>query len=105
MALIFVMTFNGIGAWLTSGMEGIVGAITDALDAGLTAAGVNPVMHAPVIVFLTFVLLYTPCVAAIATVKRESGGRNAVYTVITQCAIAWLVAFVVHLFGTAIGLH
>ena len=56
-------------------------------------------------VFLTFTLLYTPCVAAIATVKRESGGRNAIYTVVTQCAIAWLVAFVVHLFGTAIGLH
>ncbi len=57
------------------------------------------------LVFLTFTLLYTPCVAAIATVKRESGGKNAVYTVVTQCAIAWLVAFVVHLFGTAIGLH
>ena len=57
------------------------------------------------LVFLTFTLLYTPCVAAIATVKRESGGKNAVYTVVTQCAIAWLVAFVVHLFGMAIGLH
>ena len=56
-------------------------------------------------VFLTFTLLYTPCVAAIATVKRESGGKNAIYTVVTQCAIAWVVAFVVHLLGTAMGLH
>ena len=103
MAFIFVMTFNGIGAWLTSGMEWVVGAITDALDAGLTAAGVNPVMHAPVIVFLTFVLLYTPCVAAIATVRRESGAKNAIYTVVTQCTIAWLVAFVMRMVGNVAG--
>ncbi|MDY4415751.1 ferrous iron transport protein B, partial [Selenomonas sp.] len=56
-------------------------------------------------VFLVFTLLYTPCVAAIATVKRESGGKNALLTVITQCTIAWLVAFVVHLVGTMVGLH
>ncbi len=49
MGFIFVMTFNGIGALLTGGMEWIVGGITDAIDAGLTAADVNPVMHALVI--------------------------------------------------------
>ncbi len=57
------------------------------------------------LVFLTFTLLYTPCVAAIATVRRESGGRVALYTVVTQCAIAWCVAYVVHLAGTALGLQ
>ena len=50
-----------------------------------------------------FTLLYTPCVAAIATVKRESGGKNALLTVITQCTIAWLIAFVVHLIGMMMG--
>lgn len=44
-------------------------------------------------VFLVFCLLYTPCVAAIATVRRELGRRYAVLVVLTQCIIAWLVAF------------
>jgi ferrous iron transport protein B len=47
-------------------------------------------------VFLVFTLLYTPCVAAIASVKRELGGKSAVYVVIAQCVIAWLVAFLAH---------
>ena len=55
-------------------------------------------------VFLTFVLLYTPCVAAIATVRHEAGAKNAIITVITQCTIAWLVAFAVHFLGTIFGL-
>jgi ferrous iron transport protein B len=49
------------------------------------------------VVFLVFTLLYTPCVAAIASVKRELGGKYAVFVVITQCVIAWIVAFFVHL--------
>lgn len=53
-------------------------------------------------VFLVFTLLYTPCVAAIATVKREMGGtKAAVATVIIQCAIAWCVAFLIHAVGLA----
>lgn len=56
-------------------------------------------------VFLVFTLLYTPCVAAIATVKREMGGtKAAVATVIIQCAIAWCVAFLIHAVGLAFGL-
>lgn len=56
-------------------------------------------------VFLVFTLLYTPCVAAIATVKREMGGtKAAVATVIIQCAIAWSVAFLIHAVGLAFGL-
>lgn len=47
-------------------------------------------------VFLVFCLLYTPCVAAIATVRRELGRRYAVLVVLTQCIIAWLVAFIVY---------
>lgn len=55
-------------------------------------------------VFLVFTLLYTPCVAVVATVKREMGGvKAAVGTVIVQCAIAWIIAFVVHSIGFAIG--
>ena len=52
------------------------------------------------IVFLVFTLLYTPCVAAVATVKREMGGtKAAVGTVIAQCVIAWIIAFAVHGMG------
>lgn len=54
-------------------------------------------------VFLVFCLLYTPCVAAIASVKQESGGRAAIITVFFQCFVAWVVAFVVRLLGLALG--
>lgn len=57
------------------------------------------------VVFLVFVLLYTPCVAAIATVKREMGStRAAITTALTQCVIAWLIAFAVRCVGLAFGL-
>lgn len=46
---------------------------------------------------LVFSLLYTPCVAAIAAVKRELGARWAILMMIFQCIIAWVVAFIVHL--------
>ena len=45
---------------------------------------------------LVFSLLYTPCIAAIASVKRELGGKWAVIMVVWQCLIAWVMAFVVH---------
>ena len=48
-------------------------------------------------VFLVFCLLYTPCVAAIATVKRELGNLYAFLVVLLQCSIAWVVALIVHL--------
>jgi ferrous iron transport protein B len=44
---------------------------------------------------LVFSLLYTPCVAAVASIKRELGMRWAVAVVIWQCVIAWIVAFIV----------
>lgn len=46
-------------------------------------------------VFLVFCLLYTPCVAAIASIRRELGSRWAWRIVISQCVIAWICAFVV----------
>ena len=45
---------------------------------------------------LTFCLLYTPCVAAIAAIKRELGGKWAAAVVLGQCAIAWIAALAVH---------
>lgn len=57
------------------------------------------------LVFLIFTLLYTPCVAAIAAVKRElGGGRAALGVVLMQCGIAWVVAFAVHCVGVLLGL-
>ena len=46
---------------------------------------------------LVFCLLYTPCVAAIASVKRELGGKWAIAMVVGQCVLAWLAAFAVYL--------
>lgn len=51
---------------------------------------------------LVFSLLYTPCVAAISSVKRELGGRWAVGVVIWQCVIAWVAAWIVHVIGMVI---
>ena len=53
-------------------------------------------------VFLVFCLLYTPCVATIATVRRELGAIYAVFVVLIQCAIAWFVAFLVYNIGSLI---
>ena len=53
---------------------------------------------------LVFCLLYTPCVAAVASIKRELGGRWAVGVVVSQCVIAWLAAFVVHGFALLFGM-
>jgi ferrous iron transport protein B len=52
---------------------------------------------------LVFCLLYTPCVAAIASVKRELGTKSALFMVVGQCAIAWICAFIVRIIGMIIG--
>lgn len=49
---------------------------------------------------LVFSLLYTPCIAAIASIKRELGTRWAVGVVFWQCFIAWVAAFLVHVTGS-----
>ena len=84
--------------------ESVVSTLTVLLGGNVTDL---PTLFTPfgAIVFLVFTLLYTPCVAAIATVKREMGGRGAaVLTVLVQCLIAWLMAFIVRIVGLAIGL-
>lgn len=83
--------------------ESVVSTLTVLLGGNVAAL---PTLFTPfgAVVFLVFTLLYTPCVAAIATVKREMGGRGAAaMTVCIQCLIAWLVAFVVRIIGLAIG--
>ena len=67
-------------------------ALTTALN-GLTA-----------ISLLVFCLLYTPCVASIATIKRELGGLWATGVAVFQCAVAWVVAFMVYTGGSLLGL-
>ena len=52
---------------------------------------------------LVFSLLYTPCVAAISSIRRELGGRWALTVVVGQCAIAYAAALVVRLIGLALG--
>ena len=102
----------GFGDWRVStalitgftAKESVVSTLTVLMggDAELVSTLFAPFTAA---VFLVFTLLYTPCVAAIATVKREMGGtKAAVATVIIQCAIAWCVAFLIHAVGLAFGL-
>ena len=53
--------------------------------------------------FLTFCLLYTPCVAAVATIRRElNSGWKALGVVALQCVVAWVIAYVVYCIGVAI---
>ena len=53
---------------------------------------------------LVFCLLYTPCVAAVSSIKRELGGKWAVAIVVEQCVLAWVMAFAVRLVGMVFGL-
>ncbi len=92
----------GFGDWrivtaLISGFlakESVVSSLTvlfgsvEALQASLTIPGASAL--------LVFCLLYTPCVAAIAAVKRELGGKWAIAMVVGQCAIAWIMSLVVY---------
>jgi len=52
---------------------------------------------------LVFTLLYTPCVAAVSSVKRELGGKWAFGVVIGQCLIAWIAALLVRTIGLLLG--
>ena len=53
---------------------------------------------------LVFSLLYTPCVAAVAAVRRELGGKWAVSVVVMQCLIAWAAAFIIRMILVAAGM-
>ena len=50
--------------------------------------------------FLTFTLLYTPCIAAVATVRRELGGRYALLMVVFQTGLAWLAGMLIYQAGS-----
>lgn len=102
----------GFGDWRIStalitgftAKESVVSTLTVLLggDTGALNALFTPFTA---LVFLVFTLLYTPCVAAIAAVKRELGGsRAALCVVLLQCGIAWVVAFAVHCVGLLLGL-
>ncbi len=102
----------GFGDWRVStalitgftAKESVVSTLTVLLGGDISQLGT---LFTPLtaVVFLVFTLLYTPCVAAVATVKREMGGvGSAAAIVIIQCAIAWVVAFVIHCIGSVFGL-
>ena len=63
------------------------------------AAALTPAQASPLLVFC---LLYTPCIAAVASVKRELGGKWAAIMVLNQCVTAWLCALVMRLILLAI---
>lgn len=89
----------GLGDWrictaLISGFmakESVVSTL-EVLFAGNISAVLTPLAAASLLVFS---LLYTPCVAAIASVKRELGGKWAAGVVVWQCAVAWMAALIV----------
>ena len=91
----------GLGDWrictsLISGFmakESVVSTL-EILFAGNVNTALSTLSAASLLVFS---LLYTPCVAAIASIKRELGQRWAIGVVVWQCVIAWLAAFAIHL--------
>ncbi|MBQ6235186.1 MAG: ferrous iron transport protein B [Clostridia bacterium] len=66
---------------------------------GTEAAVLGSMTPLAALSFLAFCLLYTPCVAAIAAIRRELGRGWAAVVVLFQCAVAWIVAFLVHFVG------
>ena len=99
----------GFGDWRAStaiitgfiAKENVVSTLTQLTggDVSGVAAFFTPITA---LSFLVFVLLYTPCVAAIATVRREAGAGAALHMVFVQCAIAWLVSFAVYRVGVVV---
>ena len=70
---------------------------------GNTGLLLNMITPAAAAALLVFCLLYTPCVAAIASIKRELGGKWAAAVVIIQCVLAWICALIVKLAGMLLG--
>ena len=102
-----IMQPVGLGDWrictsLISGFmakESVVSTLEILFSDGVTSA-ITALSAASLLVFS---LLYTPCVAAVAAIRRELGGKWAFAVVLWQCGIAWLAAFLVRLIGLAIG--
>ena len=97
-ALVPILRPLGLGDWrictaLISGFmakESVVSTL-EVLFGGGIASVLTPLSAG---VLLVFSLLYTPCVAAVASVKRELGGKWAIGMVFWQCLIAWIVAII-----------
>ena len=94
----------GFGDWRTStalvcglvAKESVISTLTVLLGS-TSAEALSGMFAAPIAyVFLVFVLLYPPCVAAISTVRSELGGRYAAAVFALQVTVAWIIAFVVH---------
>ena len=100
----------GLGDWriitsLISGFmakESVVSVMEVLLGTGSRVAAFLTPLKA--VSMLAFCLLYTPCVAAIAAIRRELGSRWGLAVVFGQCAIAWIAALIVRLIGLACGL-
>ena len=96
----------GLGDWrivtsLISGFmakESVVSVMEMLFPGGVEAIGALAASS-----MLVFSLLYTPCVAAIAAIRREMGRKWALYVALWQCAVAWVFALVVRLIGLALG--
>ena len=104
-----VMRPVGLGDWriVTSLISGFMAkesvvSVMQMLFSGGIGAVLSKLTAASLLVFS---LLYTPCVAAIASIRRELGGRWAAAVVLWQCSVAWLAALVVRMLGLFFGLR
>ena len=82
--------------------ESVVSTLT--VLVGISGSVVAILTPLSTMALLVFCLLYTPCVAAVAAIKRELGTKWAVAIVLGQCGIAWICAMAVRLIGLAIGI-
>ncbi len=91
----------GLGDWriCTSLISGFIAkeSVVSVLGVLFVDGVENSLSTVTAITLLVFSLLYTPCVAAIAAIKRELGKKWAIAVVLWQCAVAWIVAFAVRL--------
>ena len=99
----------GLGDWriCTALISGFMAkeSVVSTLEV-LFSGGVETAMTSlGALALLVFSLLYTPCVAAIASIRRELGTKWAVAVVLWQCALAWIAAFLVRVIGLLAGLH
>lgn len=93
----------GFGDWrhVTAILTGVMAkesvVSTISILFGSTIEMVSVISAAGAMSFLVFCLLYTPCVAAIASVKKELGGKWAAYVVVIQCVVAWIAALITYI--------
>ena len=98
----------GLGDWriCTSLISGFIAkeSVVSSMEVLFAGQGVTAALSAlGAAVMLVFSLLYTPCVAAVAAIRRELGRGWAFGVVLWQCGLAWVMAFLVHIIGMALG--